>query len=156
MATASIWGGARLQFRHLLAAREQPARVAVATPRGAVDQGLLALRTRIGGAQLTPYRSDLTLTRDLADAGPRNASRVFAADASPIGKALDVAARDLAEGMIEIGLPSEQVTRLSKTAEHLAQIRGMVNGVPTPGVLTAQPRTALIEQVTLFTEHEQL
>ena len=62
----------------------------------------------------------------------------------------DGAARRLADGMVAVGLPYEHLNHLQQAAEHLAQLRGVTNGVLRGGELSPLAEAALVRQRALY------
>jgi diguanylate cyclase (GGDEF)-like protein len=68
----------------------------------------------------------------------------------------DGAARRLADGMVAVGLPYEHLNHLQQAAEHLAQLRGVTNGVLRSGELTPPQEAALLRQRALYDQAVRL
>lgn len=99
---------------------------------------------------------DLNRFREMASRREVAPSVVFTWYGSLIAAVNDSASKRLEEGMVEVGLQYEYVTHLREAIEHLAQIRGIVNGALLATDDDPAWAVELTRQITLHREYLSL
>ena len=127
--------------------------------RTRVDASLLALRKSTEGEPLPAIQSRAEqLARYRGQIDRREISPALAFDyySDLINAVQDQAAHRLRDGMVQVSLSYEHVNHLQRATELLAQVRGLVNGALSAGVLSADTEHTLAWQMTLHKEYMRL
>ena len=108
------------------------------------------------GVAVAAMASDLARQRALADRHDIAPEALFGWYSRLIEVAYNRADRQLAAGMIDVGLPYEHVGHLLRTTEFLAQLRGLAQGALSAGAWSGSQHQAMLRALALHVEYRSL